>query len=168
MTLSYYARNRTHVDIHPAEVDIVLYWPEVRKIIGHLSKRNINTLRPDLRNNLIQGIAFIEHNAEDRRTAYSQFCQIVETYHELLCLAANIGMTQRLYNVYIRSFDCMQEGQNDLFNSNAIVEQSRKANQEAVLFRALMAKYHVQHEGNLFQKGKTNNRIVVKNRSHPL
>jgi len=146
--LPYYARNRTYVDITPPEVNIVLYWPKVRKIFGHVPKRNINTLRSNLRNNLIRGIAFIEYKAEDRQMAYSQFRQIVETYHELLCLAADVGLTQRLYNVHSRSFDCMQEGQNDLFNSDAIVEKLKTADKEE-RFRALIDKYHAQHEGNL-------------------
>lgn len=136
------------MDTRPPEVDIVLYWPEVRRVIGHVPKRNINTISSSVISNLIKGVAFIEHRASNKQVAYARYRKIVETYHELLCLAADTGLAQRLYDVYIKSFDLMQEGQNDLFNSDELVDKSKALDSE-VRYRVLMDKYHVQHEGNL-------------------
>ena len=148
MTIPYYARHRSDIDIRPEEVDIVFFWPTVVRTLVNVSKRKLIDLPHNMRLNLISGIAFIEHRAKDKKAALLRYHNIVATYHELLCLAADTGLYQRLYHTYSRSFDLLQEGQNDLFNSNDLVRNSKNLDPE-VKFRALLDKYHVQHEGNL-------------------
>jgi hypothetical protein len=148
MTLPYYARDRSEVNVPSPVLERTFFWPTVRQLFGHIPRKSIDDCSPDCRHNLIRTAMYLQENRENHRACARILVTIAAAYYEVLSLVGDLGRTQEVYAVYSSAFDKLHEGQNDLFNVNEQLAAVEGRDVE-VIFKALLDKYHSLYEGNV-------------------
>jgi hypothetical protein len=147
MTLPYYARKEQPFE--SSETYILFHTPEIKQVIGHITKRPISLLPPPHIENIISSYLYAKHSVYLVPKGVEIWKNIIEIYFELINLTINLGKHIEMRNIYLISMKHVAEGQQDLFYCQEQLDKLKNESDVEVRFKLLMDKYFTLHEKNV-------------------
>ncbi len=146
MPLPYYSRKRS--PINSPIGGILLTLPDIKKTIGHITKRSPILLPYPHIGSLVQSYLFAEHAVYHGKEAVKIWKKTIEIYFELIKLGVDLGKYKEMYDIYLIAMEHIVEGQQDLYYCDEEIESVKDKDVE-VRFKALVGKYHTLYEKNV-------------------